>query len=82
MPARLRCITDNRKGGFYGYCASKAVLNMLKTAAIELPHCFSAGVTKLLEPDVFVVSMMDALQNLQTRQGAHFIEYQGKEIPL
>ena len=52
------------------------------TVRSELPHSFSAGVAKLLEPDEFVVSMMDALQNLQPRQGAHFIEYQGKEIPL
>lgn len=52
------------------------------TVRSELPHSFSAGVTKLLKPDVSVVGMMDALQNLQPRQRAHFIDCQGKEIPL
>ena len=103
LSARVGSITDNHKGGWYGYRASKAALNMLlQTAAIELQrknaqlrvvalqpgtvrselsHPFSAGVSKLLEPDESVVGMLAALQNLQPRQGAHFIDYQGKEIP-
>jgi len=37
LSARVGSITDNRKGGWYGYRASKAALNMLlQTAAIEL----------------------------------------------
>ncbi|MBC7942288.1 MAG: SDR family NAD(P)-dependent oxidoreductase [Chitinophagaceae bacterium] len=37
LSARVGSIGDNRKGGWYGYRASKAALNMLvKTAAIEI----------------------------------------------
>ncbi len=37
LSARVRSISDNKKGGWYGYRASKAALNMfLQTAAIEL----------------------------------------------
>jgi NAD(P)-dependent dehydrogenase (short-subunit alcohol dehydrogenase family) len=37
LSARVGSITDNQKGGWYGYRASKAALNMfLQTAAIEL----------------------------------------------
>ena len=37
LSARVGSIGDNRKGGWYGYRASKAALNMLiKTASIEL----------------------------------------------
>jgi NAD(P)-dependent dehydrogenase (short-subunit alcohol dehydrogenase family) len=37
LSARVGSITDNKKGGWYGYRASKAALNMLlQTTAIEL----------------------------------------------
>ncbi len=37
LSARVGSITDNQKGGWYGYRSSKAALNMLlQTAAIEL----------------------------------------------
>lgn len=37
LSARVGSISDNRKGGWYGYRAAKAALNMfLQTAAIEL----------------------------------------------
>ena len=37
LSARVGSIEDNKKGGWYGYRASKAALNMLlQTAAIEL----------------------------------------------
>ena len=37
LSARVGSITDNGKGGWYGYRSSKAALNMLlQTAAIEL----------------------------------------------
>jgi NAD(P)-dependent dehydrogenase (short-subunit alcohol dehydrogenase family) len=37
LSARVGSIADNKKGGWYGYRASKAALNMmLQTAAIEL----------------------------------------------
>ena len=103
LSARVGSIADNHKGGWYGYRASKAALNMLlQTAAIELQrknaqlrvvalqpgtvrselsNPFSAGVSKLLEPAESVAGMLSALEHLQPRQGAHFIDYQGQEIP-
>ena len=103
LSARVGSITDNHKGGWYGYRASKAALNMLlQTAAIELQRRqpelrvvalqpgtvrsplsqpFSASVTKLLEPDESVAGMLAALRGLTARQGAHFVDYQGKDIP-
>ena len=103
LSARVGSITDNHKGGWYGYRASKAALNMLlQTAAIELQRKnaqlrvvalqpgtvrselsqpFSAGVANLLEPEQSVTGMLAALQGLQPRQGAHFVDYLGQEIP-
>jgi NAD(P)-dependent dehydrogenase (short-subunit alcohol dehydrogenase family) len=103
LSARVGSITDNHKGGWYSYRASKAALNMLlQTAAIELQRKnvllrvvalqpgtvrselsrpFSAGVSKLLEPADSVAGMLAALRGLQPRQGAHFVDYQGKEMP-
>lgn len=103
LSARVGSIADNRKGGWYGYRASKAALNMfLQTAAIELQRRqpelrvvalqpgtvrsklsqpFSAGVAKLLEPGESVAGMLTTLQGLKVRQGAHFVDYQGHEIP-
>jgi NAD(P)-dependent dehydrogenase (short-subunit alcohol dehydrogenase family) len=103
LSARVGSISDNHKGGWYGYRASKAALNMmLQTAAIELQrknallrvvalqpgtvrselsHPFSAGVSRLLEPAESVAGMLAALQGLQPRQGAYFVDYQGQEIP-
>lgn len=48
LSARVGSITDNRSGGWYGYRASKAALNMIvRSAAIELarsrPRCVCVG---------------------------------------
>lgn len=48
LSARVGSITDNHKGGWYGYRAAKAALNMvLQTAAIEIhrkrPDCVVAA---------------------------------------
>lgn len=51
------------------------------TVRSELSRPFSAGVSKRLEPAESVAGMLAALRGLQPRQGAHFIDYQGKEIP-
>jgi NAD(P)-dependent dehydrogenase (short-subunit alcohol dehydrogenase family) len=103
LSARVGSIGDNRKGGWYGYRAAKAALNMfLQTAAIELQRKqpelrvvalqpgtvrsglsqpFSAGVAQLLEPAESVRGMLSALRDLQARPGAHFVDWQGHEIP-
>ncbi len=103
LSARVGSISDNHTGGWYGYRASKAAMNMmLQTAAIELqrrnPNLrvvalqpgtvksalskpFEAGVSLLLEPHESVAGMMQAMLNLSAKQGAHFIDYRGQELP-
>ena len=103
LSARVGSISDNKKGGWYGYRASKAALNMmLQTAAIELQrkntnlrvvaqqpgtvrsklsNPFASSQMNLLEPHESVLGMLTALKNLPVKSGAHFIDYQGNEIP-
>jgi NAD(P)-dependent dehydrogenase (short-subunit alcohol dehydrogenase family) len=51
LSARVGSIGDNRKGGWYGYRASKAALNMLlKTAAIEVARRRPLAVLTALHP--------------------------------
>lgn len=51
LSARVGSISDNKKGGWYGYRASKAALNMLlQTAAIELARKNPAAVIAALQP--------------------------------
>lgn len=51
LSARVGSISDNRKGGWYGYRASKAALNMLlQTAAIEAARKRPQLVVAALQP--------------------------------
>lgn len=51
LSARVGSIEDNRSGGWYGYRASKAALNMLvKTLALELARRNPQGVCVALHP--------------------------------
>ena len=51
LSARVGSIEDNRKGGWYGYRASKAALNMfLQTAAIEIARRRPQVVIAALQP--------------------------------
>lgn len=51
LSARVGSIGDNRLGGWYGYRASKAALNMvLKTAAIEMARTHPQAVLAALHP--------------------------------
>jgi NAD(P)-dependent dehydrogenase (short-subunit alcohol dehydrogenase family) len=51
LSARVGSIEDNRKGGWYGYRASKAALNMfLQTAAIEIARRRPQAVIAALQP--------------------------------
>jgi len=102
LSARVGSISDNKKGGWYGYRASKAALNMLlQTAAIELQRKnpelkvialqpgtvksklsqpFTGATPHLLEPSESVAGMLFAMKNLTVKNGAHFIDYQGRAI--
>lgn len=51
LSARVGSIEDNRKGGWYGYRASKAALNMLlQSAAIEIARRRPLAVVAALQP--------------------------------
>jgi NAD(P)-dependent dehydrogenase (short-subunit alcohol dehydrogenase family) len=51
LSARVGSIEDNRKGGWYGYRAAKAALNMLlQTTAIELVRRRPLAVVAALQP--------------------------------
>jgi NAD(P)-dependent dehydrogenase (short-subunit alcohol dehydrogenase family) len=51
LSAKVGSIGDNRLGGWYGYRASKAALNMvLKTASIELRRTHPGAVLAALHP--------------------------------
>jgi NAD(P)-dependent dehydrogenase (short-subunit alcohol dehydrogenase family) len=51
LSARVGSIEDNRKGGWYGYRAAKAALNMLlQTAAIEMARRRPLAVVAALQP--------------------------------
>jgi NAD(P)-dependent dehydrogenase (short-subunit alcohol dehydrogenase family) len=51
LSARVGSIADNRKGGWYGYRASKAALNMLlQTTAIEVNRRRPDGLLVALQP--------------------------------
>ena len=51
LSARVGSISDNRLGGWYGYRASKAALNMLiRTAAIELARTRPHAIVVTLHP--------------------------------
>lgn len=51
LSARVGSIADNRKGGWYGYRASKAALNMLlQTAAIECQRRRPDAIIAALQP--------------------------------
>ena len=51
LSARVGSISDNKKGGWYGYRASKAALNMfLQTASIELQRKNSQSIVVALQP--------------------------------
>jgi NAD(P)-dependent dehydrogenase (short-subunit alcohol dehydrogenase family) len=51
LSARVGSITDNHKGGWYGYRAAKAALNMmLQTAAIEIQRKRPGCVVAAMQP--------------------------------
>lgn len=58
MSARVGSISDNRKGGWYGYRAAKAALNMmLQTAAIESARKRPQLVVAAMQPGTVASSL-------------------------
>ncbi len=65
LSARVGSIGDNRKGGWYGYRASKAALNqIIHTAAIEIGRTHTQSVVVALHPGTvatpFTADFVDA----------------------
>ena len=63
LSARVGSIDDNRLGGWYGYRASKAALNMLmKTLAIELGRTHPEAICIALHPGTVDTSLSKPFQ--------------------
>ena len=78
LSARVGSIADNEKGGWYGYRASKAALNMmLQTAAIELQRkntnlrvvALQPGTVRSKLSNPFASSQMNLLEPYDSVQG-------------
>lgn len=71
LSARVGSIADNKKGGWYGYRASKAALNMmLQTAAIELQRKNPALRVVALQPG----TVRSKLSNPYASSQSHLLE--------
>lgn len=102
LSARVGSISDNQKGGWYGYRAAKAALNMLlQTAAIEMHRRRPEAIIAAMQPGTVASQLsqaflaghstitaqesaqglLNALDTLTPRAGAHFIDFRGNEIP-
>ena len=75
LSARVGSIEDNRKGGWYGYRAAKAALNMLlQTASIEIARRRPLAVVAALQPGTVQSSLsqpfvgQDALHPTESAQ--------------
>ena len=67
LSARVGSIADNKKGGWYGYRASKAALNMmLQTAAIELQRKNPSVRVVALQPGTVRSRLSDPFTTSQT----------------
>lgn len=60
LSARLGSVGDNRLGGWYGYRASKAALNMcVRNIAIELERRSGGGVAMVLHPGTVATGLSE-----------------------
>ena len=66
LSARVGSISDNRLGGWYGYRAAKAALNMvLQTAAIELARRKPLAVVAAMQPGTVASKLTQAFVSAQ-----------------
>jgi NAD(P)-dependent dehydrogenase (short-subunit alcohol dehydrogenase family) len=87
---------ESNQGGYYGYRASKAALNMLnKSLAAELADqgfvCVvlhpgwvqtrMGGASAPVLPVDSVSGMLSVIEKLQPQDNGRFLDYQGKELP-
>ena len=87
---------ERNRGGYYGYRASKAALNMMnKSLALELAGdgftCVvlhpgwvktdMGGAGADIEVDVSVKGLLDVIAGIGPEDNGRFYDYQGEEIP-
>jgi NAD(P)-dependent dehydrogenase (short-subunit alcohol dehydrogenase family) len=64
LSARVGSISDNRSGGWYGYRASKAALNMIvKSAAIELARTRKHAICVSIHPGTVKTALSSSFVN-------------------
>lgn len=105
LSARIGSISDNELGGWYGYRASKAALNMIIQSAqvefnrrfgsvscisyhpgtvnsnLSLPFKSNIPKEKLFTAKFTATQLLNILATLPTQSAAHFIDWDGKNIP-
>jgi len=90
-------ISRRNQGGKYGYCASKAALNMItKILSFELKAdrmilvCLHPGWVKTpmtrnepapLEPEESILGMIAVIDSLTIENSGRFLDWQGNQIP-
>jgi len=73
LSARVGSISDNRLGGWYGYRASKAALNMIvRNLAIE----------ERRRNDRAALQLLDVIEELKAPDSGKLFDFEGKEVPF
>lgn len=81
LSARVGSISDNRLGGWYGYRASKAALNMLvKSLAIELARKRPEAVCVALHPGTVDTALSEPFQRNVAPEKLFLPEYSAKRL--
>ncbi len=96
ITSRMGSLADNREGGYYGYRASKAALNMInRTLALELGgqgfvcallhpgwvRTRMGGMQAPLSPADSVRGMLRVVRHLTRSDNGAFLDYTGQPLP-
>ena len=83
LSARVGSVGDNRLGGWYGYRASKAALNMcVRNVAIELERRGGGGVAMLLHPGTVATELSQPFADARHHRVFTVEEAVGFLLPL
>lgn len=81
ISARVGSISDNRTGGWYGYRASKAALNMIiRSAAIELARSRPQAVCVALHPGTVATALSAPFQRGVPAERLFTPEYAARQL--
>lgn len=96
ITSRMGALSENLEGGYYGYRASKAALNMLnRSLAVELAgqgfvcvvlhpgwvRTRMGGTRAPLSPSESVRGLLRVIGGLKRRDNGRFFDYTGAELP-